>query len=95
MILIFEDQYLYEKLGGFFMTDQLVLETQKWLNKTYGSVKGFEKVPENGKTGWKTIYGLREGLQHELGLTELAEGFGTQTKAALSQKIVEYKKGYK
>lgn len=73
----------------------MVLATQKWLNKTYGSVSGFSKVPENGQTGWVTIYGLREGLQHELGLTTLGEGFGEQTKAALAKVIGTLREGVK
>lgn len=77
------------------MTDQKVLETQKWLNATYGNVTGFEKAPENGHTGWKTIYSLREALQHELGLSQLGEGFGDATKGALVHVITEVKPGYK
>lgn len=44
------------------MADEQVLRTQKWLNKTYGSVSTFDKCPEDGKTGWPTIYSLIEGL---------------------------------
>ncbi|MFT8610955.1 MAG: peptidoglycan-binding protein, partial [Liquorilactobacillus nagelii] len=67
--------------------DQMVLGTQQWLNKTYGDVSGFQKAPENGQTGWATIYSLREALQSELKLTELGEGFGDQTKDALAKVI--------
>lgn len=77
------------------MTDEMVLATQKWLNKTYGDVAGFEKAPENGQTGWPTIYSLRMGLQHELGITNLAEGFGPATKAALSPVVSKIVVGYK
>lgn len=56
--------------------DEMVLGTQKWLNKTYGNVSGFNKVPENGKTGWPTIYGLRRALQKEMGIQELSDNFG-------------------
>ncbi len=38
------------------MADEMVLETQQWLNNNYGNVPGFEKVKEDGKTGWPTIY---------------------------------------
>lgn len=65
----------------------MVLETQQWLNKTYGGITGYDKAPEDGHTGWPTIYSLREGLQHELGLTSLASGFGDATKNALAGKI--------
>ncbi len=33
------------------MADEMVLQTQQWLNKTYGGVAGFDVVPEDGKTG--------------------------------------------
>lgn len=77
------------------MADPMVFETQKWLNATYGKVAGFEKAPLNGRTGWKTIYSLREALQHELGLKQLGEGFGDVTKNALAKVMPELKVGYK
>lgn len=75
--------------------DEMVLEVQQWLNATYTGVVGYEQAPENGLTGWPTIYSLREGLQHELGLTSLGEGFGDATKAALAKVIGDIKVGYK
>jgi len=57
--------------------DIKVREVQEWLNKTYGKVAGYEKCPEDGRTGWCTIYSLREGLQKELGITTLGQGFGS------------------
>ncbi|MCI1820634.1 hypothetical protein AB6889_16985 [Carnobacterium maltaromaticum] len=65
------------------MVDQMVLSTQKWLNKTYKNVQGFGSVPENGKTGWPTIYGLIRGFQHECGITELSDNFGPTTQKKL------------
>ncbi|MEY2382099.1 hypothetical protein KGF72_000190 (plasmid) [Lactiplantibacillus pentosus] len=56
--------------------DEMVKETQVWLNKTYGKVSGFGKVPEDGNTGWNTVYGLTRALQHELGITDLVDNFG-------------------
>ena len=61
------------------MADEMVLETQQWLNNNYGNVPGFEKVKEDGKTGWPTIYALIRALQHELRITELSDNFGTDT----------------
>ncbi|EOL43041.1 hypothetical protein RV11_GL003143 [Enterococcus phoeniculicola] len=69
------------------MADELVLRTQKWLNKTYLKVSGYEKVPEDGHTGWATIYGLIEGLQHELGISPVVPNFGAGTKAAYETQI--------
>ncbi|MCH4169867.1 MAG: DUF1906 domain-containing protein [Lactobacillus sp.] len=76
------------------MADQAVLDVQKWLNATYQGVSGFEKAPENGHTGWATIYSLREGLQHELGITNIGQGFGDATKAAAANVVGTLKAGY-
>lgn len=75
--------------------DQRVKDVQQWLNKTYGGIKGFDKIPENGKTGWSTIYSLRKGLQHELNVSPLGQGFGDKTKEALTKVIGSIKPGYK
>lgn len=61
------------------MADEMVLETQQWLNINYGSVSGYEKVKEDGQTGWPTIYALIRALQHELKITELSDNFGDET----------------
>lgn len=73
----------------------MVLETQQWLNKTYGTIAGFSKVTENGQTGWPTIYALREGLQHELGISPVASGYGPATESGVSGIISKLKPGYK
>lgn len=79
------------------MVDQMVLATQKWLNKTYGSNSGFGKVTESGHTGWNTIYGLIRGLQIELGITTPVDNFGPGTesrfKARWPHGISEQKSG--
>lgn len=67
--------------------DPWVLEVQKWLNKTYGNVSGFGSVPENGKTGWPTVYGIIRGVQHELGITSLADNFGPTTQRLWNEKV--------
>jgi len=76
------------------MADEQVLKVQKWLNNTYGDVSGFDSVPENGQTGWKTIYGLREGLQHELKVSPLGQGFGELTKKACDGVVGQLDKSY-
>ncbi|WP_406834572.1 glycoside hydrolase domain-containing protein [Lactococcus lactis] len=70
------------------MADEQVLNTQKWLNKTYGSISTFDKCPENGKTGWPTIYSLIEGLQIELGVEhdEISPNFGDKTTQLYDEK---------
>ncbi|MFZ2647351.1 MAG: glycoside hydrolase domain-containing protein [Lactococcus chungangensis] len=69
------------------MADELVKATQKWLNNTYSNVSGFGSVPEDGKTGWTTIYGLIRGLQVELGITPLVDNFGSTTAAYYDAQI--------
>lgn len=63
--------------------DLLVLDSQRWLNITYGGVDGFGWVEENGLTGWPTMYGLIRALQHELGITALSDNFGPGTMSRL------------
>ena len=41
----------------------MVLKTQVYLNAMYGGNPGYETIPENGKTGWTTIYALTRALQ--------------------------------
>ncbi|WP_405389907.1 hypothetical protein OG596_19665 [Streptomyces sp. NBC_01102] len=40
------------------MAGDKVLEAQKWVNSTYGAVSGYVRCPENGQTGWSTMYAL-------------------------------------
>lgn len=63
--------------------DAMVLKAQQWANTTYGAVPGYVRCPENGQTGWSTMYSLTRGLQHELGLTALSDAFGPATTAAM------------
>lgn len=55
--------------------DYKILEVQKWLNSTYKENSDFinatyeNGVPENGQTGWPTIFGLVAALQIELGFS--------------------------
>ena len=65
----------------------MVLETQQWLNKTYGGVAGFGSVPENGKTGWTTTNALIRATQIELGITNLVDNFGPTTSQYWDSKF--------
>ncbi|MBP2475597.1 peptidoglycan hydrolase-like protein with peptidoglycan-binding domain [Crossiella equi] len=67
------------------MTDEKVLDAQRWANATYGGVAGYNPCPETGKTGWATMYSLTRGLQHELGITALSDTFGPTTLAKLAE----------
>ncbi|WP_278628264.1 glycoside hydrolase domain-containing protein [Thomasclavelia cocleata] len=59
--------------------DAMVLATQKWLNSTYGNDKRFNRITEDGLTGWNTIYALRRALQIEENITETSNNFGDKT----------------
>src|SRR4051794_25494449 len=61
------------------MADPKVLDAQRWVNATYGAVPGYVRCPEDGETGWPTMFSLTRGLQHELGITELSDSFGPAT----------------
>lgn len=65
--------------------DPYVLEVQKWVNDTYRGKTGYTEIPENGKTGWTTIYALLHALQIELGITNTADNFGAGTEAAFKK----------
>ncbi|SFK04835.1 MULTISPECIES: glycoside hydrolase domain-containing protein [unclassified Bacillus (in: firmicutes)] len=67
------------------MGDPAVFAVQKWVNDTYGKVAGFQPAPYNGKTGWSTVYALTRALQVELGITALADEFGSTTTAKYKQ----------
>lgn len=67
--------------------DVMVLQTQQWLNETYGNDNRFQHVEEDGFTGWKTIHGLIRALQIELGITATADSFGPGTTAKFTQRF--------
>lgn len=70
------------------MSDQMVLKTQQWLNTTYGGRTGYgSNIPENGNTGWTTIYALTRALQIELGITATANNFGPSTIAKFNERF--------
>lgn len=63
--------------------DEMVKTVQSWLNKTYQGyvAKGdYQTIPENGKTGWTTVYALTRALQIELGISPTADNFGPGTE---------------
>lgn len=66
--------------------DVMVLKTQEWLNKTYSGDSRYNKIAEDGKTGWTTIYALTRALQIELGITTTADNFGPSTRNKFSAK---------
>ncbi|MEY8437434.1 glycoside hydrolase domain-containing protein [Atopobiaceae bacterium 24-176] len=67
------------------MSDSMVLETQQWLNATYGNDSRFKRVAEDGLTGWGTINGLIRALQIELGIQATADNFGAGTESRFKE----------
>jgi peptidoglycan hydrolase-like protein with peptidoglycan-binding domain len=65
------------------VADEKVLEGQKWVNATYAGVSGYVKCPEDGQTGWSTMYSFIMGLQHELGISPVVASFGPTTMSKL------------
>ena len=84
---------LLSESGTDIPGDPMVYYTQLWLNQTYGHISDFDQVPENGRTGWPTIYGLIEALQYEMGITSLAKSFGSATSAAYQNNILSRNDG--
>lgn len=66
--------------------DARVLQAQQWVNATYRGVAGYQPVAEDGVTGYRTVYALVRGLQHELGVTTLSDTFGPTTLGLLTQR---------
>jgi len=64
--------------------DPLILSAQQWLNATYGGDSRYNLIPENGKTGWTTIYALTRALQIELGITSTSDSFGPTTTSTFN-----------
>ena len=60
--------------------DEMVYQTQRWLNRTYGDDHRFNCIEENGQTGWPTIYALTRALQIELGIQNTADNFGPTSR---------------
>ncbi|MBS7531814.1 DUF1906 domain-containing protein [Hazenella sp. IB182353] len=65
--------------------DQMVLQAQQWVNSEYSGRSGFTIAPEDGRTGWSTMFSLTTALQLELGITKTAHSFGSGTLAALER----------
>ncbi|QIM19471.1 hypothetical protein G7066_14445 [Leucobacter coleopterorum] len=69
------------------MSDPWVLNTQIWLNKTYGYHPQWVYAPTTGVTGWPTMEALTRALQIELGITTLSPNFGPTTMSTLTNKV--------
>lgn len=62
--------------------DEMIQKVQLWVNAAYSGKPGFVPAPENGKTGWSTMYALTRALQIELGISTPADNFGPGTEVA-------------
>ncbi|MEU4250226.1 glycoside hydrolase domain-containing protein [Amycolatopsis sp. NPDC026612] len=69
------------------LADIDVFAAQRWVNATYtGVADGYVRCPENGRTGWPTVFSLTQGLQHELGISPTVQNFGPGTFAAVKNR---------
>ncbi|MFI0965769.1 glycoside hydrolase domain-containing protein [Streptomyces sp. NPDC021080] len=68
------------------MADDKVLAAQKWVNATYANIPGYAKCPEDGRTGWSTMFSLTMALQAELGMAPLMASFGPGTLSELAKR---------
>ena len=78
--------WVVQKGKATFM-DHRVLDTQRWLNRTYKTHPGWVNAPETGNTGWPTIAALTRALQIELGIKDLSSRFGETTTSLWNLKI--------
>lgn len=72
--------------------DKLYL-TQRWLNKTYKNVAGYETIGEDGENRGATVKALIQALQHELGISPVTKNFGPATSAAYEKNILYPQEG--
>ncbi|MEU4349997.1 glycoside hydrolase domain-containing protein [Streptomyces sp. NPDC023838] len=68
------------------MADEKVLAAQEWVNATYSMVPGYVKCPEDGRTGWSTMFSLTMALQATLGMAPLVASFGPGTLSELAKR---------
>ncbi len=61
-----------------------VLSVQEWVNDIYTGVSGYVPIAEDGSPGPQTMFALTRALQHELGIPDLADNFGSGTLAKLT-----------
>ncbi|TCO62899.1 putative peptidoglycan binding protein [Actinocrispum wychmicini] len=85
-------QFTANFVGQGFLAPQMdiwVWHAQQWVNTVYGAVPGFVPAPEDGHTGWPTMFALTRALQIELGLSgsQLSDTFGPTTMSLLTSKF--------
>jgi peptidoglycan hydrolase-like protein with peptidoglycan-binding domain len=68
------------------MADEMVRQAQAFINIAYAGKLGIGPIPENGQTGWPTMFALTRALQYELGITSLSDNFGPTTLSTLTAK---------
>jgi peptidoglycan hydrolase-like protein with peptidoglycan-binding domain len=67
--------------------DLRVQEAQIYVNGIGHNVPGYNPAPEDGQTGWSTMFALTRALQHLLGISTLSDNFGTGTLSALTAQF--------
>lgn len=63
-----------------------VRDAQVWVNGTYRDVPGYISCAENGEADPRTMGSLIRALQHELGISQLADTFGPITLDRLEKR---------
>lgn len=69
------------------MADPWITNCQVWLDSTYAGVAGYTPTPQNGVTGWPTMYSLTRALQIELGISPRSSTFGPGTTSAFQSLV--------
>ncbi len=80
-------------LGVDLPGDDKLYLTQRWLNKTYKNVAGYEIIDEDGQNRGDTVKALIQALQHELGISPVTKNFGPATSAAYQKNILYPQEG--
>lgn len=80
-------------LGVDLPGDDKLYLTQRWLNKTYKNVAGYETIDEDGQNRGDTVKALIQALQHELGISPVTKNFGPATSAAYQKNILYPQEG--
>lgn len=77
-----------KNLNSNLRYNQMVWESQQYLNEIYGNNEHWVMIDVNGKTRWPTIRGLIKALQIEINISTPNGNFGAATEDACPTLIV-------
>lgn len=69
------------------MADAWIDDCQVWLDSEFGSSPGYLPTPQNGLTGWPTMYSLTRALQITLGISSPSNAFGPTTTTQFQSRV--------